>query len=123
MNELYDQADAIITKPGGVTISEALQKGIPIFIHSALPGQEEINLQLLKELSLVNEINNHESLSDQVIHFFKNQPLIDQFHQSLKYYKSEKQAKNPTEIYNLMKYLLESTTRQEQLIMEVEHKP
>ena len=49
MNELYSMADAIITKPGGVTISEALKKGLPIFIHSALPGQEEINLKLIKK--------------------------------------------------------------------------
>ena len=60
MNELYSMADAIITKPGGVTISEALKKGLPIFIHSALPGQEEINLKLLKKLKLVHELNDKE---------------------------------------------------------------
>src|SRR5699024_8890907 len=86
MNELYHQAHAIITKPGGVTISEALQKEIPIFIHSALPGQEEINLQLLKDLHLVYEINDRKALSDQLIFFFNNQTLIDQYHCSLQNY-------------------------------------
>jgi processive 1,2-diacylglycerol beta-glucosyltransferase len=43
MNDLYELADAIVTKPGGVTVSEAIRKKVPIFIHSALPGQEEIN--------------------------------------------------------------------------------
>jgi processive 1,2-diacylglycerol beta-glucosyltransferase len=33
MNTLYDQVDAVITKPGGVTVSEALQKRLPIFIN------------------------------------------------------------------------------------------
>lgn len=121
MNELYNLADAIITKPGGVTISEALQKGIPIFIHSALPGQEEINLQLLNELNLVNEINDEEILSDQIIHFFENPTLMEQYHHSLQSYFSDIQVGNPMEIYNLIKHLLESTTGQEQPIMKVEN--
>ncbi|WKB36272.1 hypothetical protein QS257_03495 [Terrilactibacillus sp. S3-3] len=33
MNNLYNSVDAIVTKPGGVTVSEALKKGLPIFIH------------------------------------------------------------------------------------------
>jgi len=121
MNELYHQAHAIITKPGGVTISEALQKEIPIFIHSALPGQEEINLQLLKDLHLVYEINDRKALSDQLIFFFNNQTLIDQYHCSLQNYHNEKQTKNPTEIYNLIKQLLASSIEQEQSIMKVEN--
>jgi processive 1,2-diacylglycerol beta-glucosyltransferase len=57
MNDLYDQIDAILTKPGGVTISESLFKRKPIMIYDALPGQEEINLKQLKDLSLVFHLN------------------------------------------------------------------
>lgn len=57
MNTLYDQIDAILTKPGGVTISECLFKRKPIFIYDALPGQEEINLKHLKDLGLVFHLN------------------------------------------------------------------
>jgi processive 1,2-diacylglycerol beta-glucosyltransferase len=58
LNEIYDSVDAIITKPGGVTITEALCKRIPIFIQDYLPGQEEINLEFLKEKQLVYLLNN-----------------------------------------------------------------
>ncbi|NQD64497.1 UDP-N-acetylglucosamine--LPS N-acetylglucosamine transferase [Bacillus haikouensis] len=57
LNEIYESVDAIITKPGGVTITEALHKRIPIFIHDFLPGQEEINLEFLKEKKLVYLLN------------------------------------------------------------------
>ncbi|MDA6131239.1 hypothetical protein OSK38_28225, partial [Escherichia coli] len=57
MNQLYNKADAILTKPGGVTISEALQKKLPILVHTSLPGQEEINLDYLLEKNLVLVIN------------------------------------------------------------------
>lgn len=47
MNLLYDEADAIVTKPGGATVSEALHKGLPLFLQTALPAQEEENLRFL----------------------------------------------------------------------------
>jgi processive 1,2-diacylglycerol beta-glucosyltransferase len=53
MNHLYNQTDAILTKPGGVTISESLYKALPIFVYHALPGQEERNLLHLKQQGLV----------------------------------------------------------------------
>jgi processive 1,2-diacylglycerol beta-glucosyltransferase len=106
MNELYSKADAVITKPGGVTISEALKKGLPIFIHSALPGQEEINLQILKELKLVHELNDKQLLDDQITSFFKDKSLTDQFHESLYTYLTEIKTGRPTEISNLISYLI-----------------
>jgi UDP-N-acetylglucosamine:LPS N-acetylglucosamine transferase len=53
MSRLYDRMDGVITKPGGVTISECLHKKVPIFIDRALPGQEEINLRYLLQQKLV----------------------------------------------------------------------
>ncbi|MBD1380655.1 MGDG synthase family glycosyltransferase [Metabacillus arenae] len=53
MNLLYHESDAIITKPGGVTISECLFKKLPIFVYHSLPGQEELNLRFLKKEGLV----------------------------------------------------------------------
>lgn len=53
MNHLYNETDIIITKPGGVTISESLAKNLPIFVYDVLPGQEEQNLNFLKNEGLV----------------------------------------------------------------------
>ncbi|QAW03842.1 glycosyltransferase [Bacillus subtilis] len=58
MNRLYEQSTGIMTKPGGVTISECLQKRLPVFIYHALPGQEEMNLNLLHEKKLVTDMRN-----------------------------------------------------------------
>lgn len=40
---LMSAADCIITKPGGLTTSEALAKRLPIIINSKIPGQENRN--------------------------------------------------------------------------------
>jgi len=42
-------ADVMITKPGGLTTSEALALGLPMIVHSPIPGQEEHNADYLLE--------------------------------------------------------------------------
>ena len=48
-----DEVDAVVTKPGGVTVSELLHKRIPMFTIDCLPGQERINLQYLQRNGLI----------------------------------------------------------------------
>lgn len=64
MNELYEKTDLVITKPGGVTISECLMKRIPTFIYHALPGQEEINLDELLKMGLVVKLPHWDEIYD-----------------------------------------------------------
>lgn len=47
VSEYMDVSDFILTKTGGVTISEALVKQLPILIISPLPGAEEENAHFL----------------------------------------------------------------------------
>ena len=44
---LMDASDVIITKPGGLTTSESLAKGLPMIIVNPIPGQEERNTDFL----------------------------------------------------------------------------
>lgn len=74
---LYDQVDAIVTKPGGVTISEALWKRIPIFVYSALPGQEQFNQQYLTTQGLVYPITQERPVREQLLSI-----LSDKFKQA-----------------------------------------
>lgn len=47
IQELMAISDLMITKPGGVTTSEALAMGLPLLIYHPLPGQEEDNAEYL----------------------------------------------------------------------------
>lgn len=42
-------ADAIVTKPGGLTTSECLAMGLPMIVNAPIPGQEEHNADYLME--------------------------------------------------------------------------
>ncbi len=44
---LMDAADVIVTKPGGLTTSEALAKRLPMVIVNPIPGQESRNTEFL----------------------------------------------------------------------------
>ncbi len=45
---LMDSCDCIVTKPGGLSTSEAMAKGIPIILANPIPGQEERNLEFMQ---------------------------------------------------------------------------
>jgi len=89
MSYLYDQVDAVITKPGGVTISEAIQKKIPIFIHASLPGQEKVNLAFLKEKGLVFELAGDKSIEQQLQEVLMNENILKNYYQSVNAYHLE----------------------------------
>lgn len=44
---LMDASDCLISKPGGLTTSESLAKGLPMVIVNPIPGQEERNAEFL----------------------------------------------------------------------------
>lgn len=43
IDKLMEVSDLLVTKPGGMTCSEGLAKGIPMLFYHPLPGQEEEN--------------------------------------------------------------------------------
>ena len=62
MHELMAVADLVITKPGGLTCSEALAVGRPLFILNPIPGQEAANSDFLLEHGAAAKANRVEDL-------------------------------------------------------------
>jgi len=62
MHELMAVADLVITKPGGLTSSEALALGKPLFILNPIPGQEAANSDFLLERGAAAKVNRVEDL-------------------------------------------------------------
>lgn len=49
LHDWMDAADLIVSKPGGLTMAEALAKGRPVMIMDPIPGQEQRNTEYLLE--------------------------------------------------------------------------
>jgi processive 1,2-diacylglycerol beta-glucosyltransferase len=47
ISTVMDASDCIVTKPGGLTTSESLAKGLPMVIVNPIPGQEQRNTEFL----------------------------------------------------------------------------
>ena len=62
MHELMAVSDLLITKPGGLTSSEALAIGKPLFIINPIPGQEAANSDFLLERGAAAKVNRVEDL-------------------------------------------------------------
>ena len=61
---MMDASDVIITKPGGLTTSEALSKGIPMIISNPIPGHEDRNLNFLVNTGAAVIVNDNFGVQD-----------------------------------------------------------
>jgi processive 1,2-diacylglycerol beta-glucosyltransferase len=75
MNELMTVSDLIITKPGGLTTSEALAVGKPLLIVNPIPGQEAANSDFLLERGAAAKVNRVEDLPYRVGQLFATNKL------------------------------------------------
>ncbi len=48
MNELMECSDLFVTKPGGLSCTEAMVKGLPMLLTGAIPGQEVRNGRIIE---------------------------------------------------------------------------
>src|SRR6185503_10294115 len=63
MQELMAVSDLVITKPGGLTSSEALAMGKPLFILNPIPGQEAANSDFLLQNGAAMKANSLDDLT------------------------------------------------------------
>jgi processive 1,2-diacylglycerol beta-glucosyltransferase len=55
-------ADVLVTKPGGLTCSEALAKQVPLILTNPIPGQEERNVRFLTRYQVARVARTPEEL-------------------------------------------------------------
>jgi processive 1,2-diacylglycerol beta-glucosyltransferase len=77
MHELMTVADLILTKPGGLTTSEALALGKPLFILNPIPGQEAANSDFLLEHGAAAKVNRVEDLPFRIEQLLGSKKLVE----------------------------------------------
>jgi processive 1,2-diacylglycerol beta-glucosyltransferase len=77
MHELMAVSDLVITKPGGLTSSESLALGKPLFILNPIPGQEAANSDFLLERGAAAKVNRVEDLPYRVEQLLGAKKLAD----------------------------------------------
>ncbi len=75
VDELMSVSDAVLTKAGGLTITESLAKGLPMVFFSNIPGLESANARVLSENGCAFDTAGIEEIRQRVLSL-KNNPAL-----------------------------------------------
>lgn len=82
--ELMHIADLVITKPGGLTVSEALASNIPLVLINPIPGQEEENAEFLINNNVAVLIKDEDNITRILKFLFKDEESFNAMIESTK---------------------------------------
>ena len=104
VDKLMDAADYIITKPGGLTVSEALTKELPMLISKPIPGQEERNLEFLLNFGCCMRISKTSPADEIIAQLMMNSKKTELMLENIRLLKKPQSTKNLYEhIINITK--------------------
>jgi processive 1,2-diacylglycerol beta-glucosyltransferase len=78
IDELMAAADVVVTKPGGLTTSEALARGAVMVVVNPIPGQESRNSDFLLENGAAIKINNLATLAHKLTALLRDKQRLEQ---------------------------------------------
>jgi processive 1,2-diacylglycerol beta-glucosyltransferase len=82
IDELMQISDLIITKAGGITLSESLVSGLPAIVIRPIPGQEEGNAGYLVQQGAVVTKETPEAIVEFLKQVLKNRDILTKMKQS-----------------------------------------
>lgn len=82
VEELMAVSDIIVTKAGGLTVSEALTRHLPLLIYKPIPGQEEENARFVQRIGAGLVVETEEELEETVHRLLNNPQEIEQMRQA-----------------------------------------
>jgi processive 1,2-diacylglycerol beta-glucosyltransferase len=101
VDELMSASDILLGKPGGLTTSEALSKGLVFVIVNPIPGQEERNSDHLLEEGVAIRCNNLPALA------FKVDALLSDAGRFARMQANSQRLARPNAAHNIVNRLLE----------------
>lgn len=87
-------SDLIITKPGGLTVSEALACNVPLAVFDAIPGQEEDNANFLMSHDMAVRIRKGDDCAGTISELLQNREKLEKMRQSCQSFDKSQSSKN-----------------------------
>lgn len=89
IHELYRLATIMITKPGGITLSEAAAAKLPLILYKPIPGQEKENADYFVHKGAALIAKTSDEVYEHVVHVLNDEEYLNQMKKSLsKFYRS-----------------------------------
>lgn len=109
MAEWMASCDLMLTKPGGITISESLCKSIPLVFFNPAPGQEGENAIYFTEKGFSRITNTYEETTATVLELLSDERQLKQYKENMRKHYIPESSKI---ICRSLMQLLESTNSQ-----------
>lgn len=100
VNKFMQAADIIITKPGGLTITEALASNIPMAIFDAIPGQEEENADFLINNNMAVKLEKGQNCDKLIEELLINKKKLNNMKEACKSFDKNDSSKNICALIN-----------------------
>ncbi|AOZ90311.1 diglucosyl diacylglycerol synthase [Bacillus xiamenensis] len=84
IDELFRVTDCMITKPGGITLTEATAIGVPVILYKPVPGQEKENALFFEDYGAAIVINRHEDILESVTNLLQDEEKLNTMKQNIK---------------------------------------
>ncbi|PCK21101.1 diglucosyl diacylglycerol synthase [Bacillus pumilus] len=84
IDELFRVTDCMITKPGGITLTEATAIGVPVILYKPVPGQEKENALFFEDNGAAIVINRHEDILESVTKLLQDEETLEAMKQNIK---------------------------------------
>lgn len=84
IDELFRVTDCMITKPGGITLTEATAIGVPVILYKPVPGQEKENALFFEDYGAAIVINRHEDILESVTNLLQDEEKLHTMKQNIK---------------------------------------
>ncbi len=103
VNKYMGASDLILTKPGGLTISEALACNLPMALYDAIPGQEEENAEFLVNNHMAIKLDSKKDISQTIQKLLTEPKILNSMKDNCENFDKSQSLKN---ISDLIKTLI-----------------
>lgn len=100
VQELMGAADLLISKPGALTLTEAMSMGLPMLLHQPIPGPETDNARFMSDHGMAHWLRTNESLAEAVEDLISTHGVLR--HMS----EAAKRHRRPDAVGNIVKQIL-----------------
>ncbi len=110
VSKYMHMADLIVTKPGGLTVSESIAVGLPMGLFKAIPGQEEQNAEFLVGNNMAVRIEKNNTCTAVITDLINHKEKLQFMKNSIKSFSKGNSTAN---IYLLMLEMIEKHKKNE----------
>lgn len=92
VHELYELADVMITKPGGITLSETIAKQLPTILYKPVPGQENENSLYFCKIGASVTVRDKESIVKETLYLLNHSNKLTEMREALYHLQREESS-------------------------------